>query len=258
MGFLDAFDESAFVEKTSSLTILHLDSMTQKQKEIYNQLTSDPKFEETLTWMHTKTLSELIGVPAGQRVSGRVIDSLMTKYPKHADVHYYIDITDTNNTRYVPRELFSKASQDKTRKFTLFNISSEYRTHMALYSKTFFDPFGRGLNVIHQTPSGEMTEFSMCKLRFYMWARRYHVFDFLKERYEDIARIQKDDQLRQRRNRQRKRTSSQMSEKEPHVRMKYRHVVGTLCPPYDLNPLGVSSNRKLVRCLPPKQQKSFL
>lgn len=214
-------------------TVVSPDEMSAKQREIYDELRRDPKFEENIVWMKTQTLSDLIGAPSdsSQRVSGRVVDSLMTKYPRFEDVHYYIDVTDRAHTRYVSRlQYWAERNTGRTGRYILFNISSAYRSHMNLYSKTFFDPFGRGVEVLHQMKSGEHVTFSMCKLMFYMWARKYHVFDFLRDKYEHIAQIQREDQQRQRVHRIRKRRLTPAVKSRHKPKRKYRNVVGTLCP----------------------------
>lgn len=209
-------------------TIIRPSEMTAKQQKIYEELQRDAHFEENVIWMKTQTIASLIGAPAGHRVSGRVVDSLMTKYPRAEDVHYYIDVTDRPHTRYVSRERFWR-ERDPARQYVLFNISSAYRSHMLLYAKTFFDPFGRGVEVLHRTANGQFLTFSMCKLIFYIWARQNHVFDFLKDKYENIARVQRDDQQRQREYRQHKRRMAAMGVRSHKPKRKFRHVVGTLC-----------------------------
>ena len=210
--------------------IIKPNEMSYKQREIYETLLQDPHLERDIIWMKSQNLNDLIGAPSNQRVSGRVIDSLMTKYPRFSDVHYYIDVTDLNNTIYVPRDCYNDyCKRNPNRILRLFNISSEYRSYMNLYSKTFFDPFSRGVEVLHEMSDGKFVTFSMCKLMFYRWSKKYHIFDFLKSNYVKISQIQREDQQRQRQYRVDKRKSNKLySQHKP--KRRYRCVTAALCP----------------------------
>jgi hypothetical protein len=210
--------------------VIRVSQMTLKQMDVYKELLKEKNLNQQIVWMKTHTLSSLIGASPTHRVSGRVVDSLMTKYPRFCDVHYYIDVTH-DHTRYIPRQeydSFREAHPDH--RLILFNISSEYRSHMNFYSKTFFDPFQRGVEVLHPVGDGQFVTFSMCQLKFFLWAKQNHVFDYLKDNYEDISRIQREDQQRQRQYRIQKRHVRNTNRPHHKPKRKYRVVAGALCP----------------------------
>lgn len=204
--------------------------MSSRQRAIYEQLKQDPRLDDDILWMKRNTLGSLMGIGANRKVSGRIVDALMTKYPRFENVHYYIDVTDPKKTVYVPREQYETyTNANPGRELALFNISSEYRTQMNIYSKTFFDPFSRGVEVLHKLKDGTFVTFSICKLMFYRWSRDYHVFDFLRANYERITRVQREDQQRQRRYRKRKRKMA-LPDAHHKPKRRYRRVEAAFCP----------------------------
>lgn len=211
--------------------VVRPEDMDARQYDVYCELLRVPNLIHHIVWMNTQSLSKLIGADhIRARMSGRVVDSLMTKFPRFSDVHYYIDVTDREHTVFVPRaEYSSYIETHPSHRLELFNISSAYRSHMGMYSKTFFDPFQRGVEVMHPVGNKMYITFSMCRLKFFMWAKQHHVFDFLKSNYVDISRVQREDQYRQRAHRLQKRTAQ-----DTHVAMKtkrkFRVVTGALCP----------------------------
>lgn len=233
--------------------IVDANDMSYKQREIYNSLILEDNLEADIHWMNTQSINDLIGAPDGQRVSGRVVDSLMTKYPKFSDVHYYIDVTNADDTIYIERDDYVKyMDENPSAKLLLFNISSAYRSYMNLYSKTFFDPFSRGVEVIYKLSNGEYVTFSMCKLIFYRWCRKYHVFDFLKKNYANILHIQKEDQRRQRELRllKRKQKDRNIPKTEYKPKRKYKCIKATICPRDNIKPI---TNNKTYRVIPKKK-----
>lgn len=160
---------------TMKKAIVEPHQLNGRELEVYHRIIAlGDQLQEHLIWMD-KALS--------QRISGRMVDSLMTKYPTYCDVYYYIDET-TIPSRYV-------SYKEGNSSMRLFNIATSYRSYMNRYTKQLFDPFGRGTEVLHRQKDGQYITFSLCKVMFYLWARKNHVLDFLLENYENITRVQR-------------------------------------------------------------------
>ena len=122
---------------------------------------------------------------SGRKISGRTIDTLVTRCDKYFNVHYYLDVTDPANARIVDTCSYPG------RKIELFDVGASYRTNMAQFSKTYFDCFGRGDEVTHQLASGEQVGICLCQFMFFIWANRFRVFDFLELHYEQVIGVRK-------------------------------------------------------------------
>jgi len=202
-----------------------------RERDIVRQLAESPTLESEVAWMRSRSLNELIGAPAEQRLSGRVIDALMTKYPRFHDVHYYVDVTDPDHTRFVPREQYAEyLGKNPQCRLSLLNISSAYTTYMNSYSKSCFDPFGRGREVTVRLSSGGEVTFSLCRLMYFRWARKFHVFDYLRHNYDKIASVQREDQSRQRQHRASQKDDGAAGTHARHKpRLKFRCVTAAVC-----------------------------
>lgn len=220
----------------SKKKLLTPDEMNSKQLKTYNKLLVNPKkLDEDIQWLKSKSLPTLIGVTDGN-VSRRIIDALMSKVPKLMDCHYYIDVTDPNDTKYLPREAYHEyMSKNPQAQLVLKSVSNCYRQSMSQHSKTFFDVFERGDNVIHQfQDSGEWTCFSMCNLLFFRWARDNHIFDFIKDHLKLIREVQQQDQKYQREYRKIKHTietipKEKIQKHKP--KRKIAVITPAICPP---------------------------
>lgn len=145
--------------------------LTGREKELYEQ------------W-HDRLDTELVQ----QRIpefSGRILDSVVTKFPKQHTALYYIDERGYQKTRTSDRA-------------TEVNIALAYKEQVSLYSKSCFDPFGRGHDILHETSDGRWLLFSLCKFLFHRWAQSIHLYDFLRDNLAILAQMQRSDQMKQR------------------------------------------------------------
>lgn len=161
--------------------------LTPREQLIFNEITSKPQFEACLNELQNsfaQILSEY-----GCKISGRVIDTAMTKYSKTHSAFYYIDHS-TRPTKYVDASDFEEYSKNHPQHdVRLFCLRSAYKLQMSRYTKTFFDMFGRGKLYTYKGKS-----FSLCRINYYMWAKENHVFEYLKRHYKTISQLQKEDQ----------------------------------------------------------------
>lgn len=122
------------------------------------------------------------------KISGRTIDTLVTRFPKCRRVCYYLDVTDKSDVRIV-----DYANRDG-RTVILFDIGSSYRKRMHQFSKSYFDCFGRGNIVRHTMQSGEEIDMSLCQFTFFIWADRFRVFDFLRSQLDEVVIVRQRSQ----------------------------------------------------------------
>jgi len=169
--------------------VLTIDELSTRAREVYEHILTQCPTDASL-----RAIQLLInqGPPVDQKISGRTIDTLVTRYPRYADVCYYLDITDPTNTFIV-----TKISSDSSRKFMLFDIGASYRKKMQQFSKTYFDCFGRGDEVSHIMTDGSTMTISICKFSFYIWAQRFRVFDFLITNFKMVISVRQQGQKRQ-------------------------------------------------------------
>lgn len=182
-------------------------NLTQREQQVYDQVTSRPNFEQCLKELQT-TFTQLFP-HRGCKISGRVIDTAMTKFPKTQSAFYYIDYS-TKPTTFVDAEDFAAYTEaHKNHDVRLFCLQSAYKLQMSRYTKTFFDMFGRGKLYTYKG-----TTFSLCRINYYMWAKEHHVFEYLKRHYKTISQLQKQDQLLQKAHRQEKRKYGKIQKKK--------------------------------------------
>jgi len=122
------------------------------------------------------------------KISGRTVDTLMTRFPKYHNVCYYLDVTDPDHSTILGGE------STPGRTVILFDIGSSYRNKMHQYSKTYFDCFARGDVVEHTLSCSRKINISMCQFMFYLWARRFQVFEFLKAEFERVIVVRQHGQ----------------------------------------------------------------
>lgn len=158
--------------------------LTLTEKFVYNEIILNAKDEQGL--QHLKNIVEY-GPLKNQDISGRLIDALMTKYPIEHSVTYYLD-TSTEPPKYIkPQEL----DHTQIKYLKPFNISASYQTQMKMYTKTYFDPFGRGVKVYHPLSNGSFMVISLCKFAFFHWANYHGVFHYLQDHLPDILTVKK-------------------------------------------------------------------
>ena len=121
-----------------------------------------------------------------KRISGRTIDTLITRYPKFYDCAYLLDITEADNPSYEIEQ-----PQTPGRKFKTFDIETSYRQYMSVYSKQYFDCFGRGNMIVHELRNGEKLNIILCQFMFFIWVHKFRVLDFLNNNYDKILAIRK-------------------------------------------------------------------
>lgn len=124
-----------------------------------------------------------------KKISGRTIDTLVTRFPRYHNVCYYLDVTDPKNTFIVDSERGGPG-----KRVVLFDIGGSYRQKMHQYSKMYFDCFGRGDEVDHRLESGQVLKLSLCQYTFFVWADRFKVFDFLEQEYSKIVLVRQQSQ----------------------------------------------------------------
>ena len=167
---------------------LHVRDLTPRAREVYDEICKDCPTDASI--LHICRLIEQGPCPK-RKSSGRIVDSLVTTYCRYYDVHYYLDITDPENPTYISAEAYREMSDKATRSFMAFDIKSSYQNQMELYSKGYFDPFRRGIEVWHQLHDQRWIPMSLCQFRFFLWADRFRVFAFLEEHYDKIMAVQR-------------------------------------------------------------------
>lgn len=171
--------------------------LNDKEREIYHGLLRQLDHDEDRLVRLWKLVRD--GPETKHHVSGRVIDTLVTKFPRMNEVSYYLDFSDAVHGcgRYVPREEVSRLKHKSHLHY--FSICSSYRNQMRLHGKAFFDPFGRGTEVYHRLSDGSWMLFSLCKFAFFLWAQQHAVFAFLDRHFEEVTRVQRMDAVRAKR-----------------------------------------------------------
>ena len=156
-----------------------------KQRRIYDAIIASCPTEESLRYVKAKI--DQTHLKGGRKVSGRIIDTLVTRFSMFGDCFYYLDYTDPRDLQMV---LDIETVIDKS-KVKLFDVSNSYGQHMTRYSKTYFDCFSRGVQVKHKLGNGKSIMISLCQFNFYIWALRYKVLDFLSVHYEKVIGVRK-------------------------------------------------------------------
>lgn len=157
------------------------DMLSIRAKEIYKEILLACDTDEKL--LRIKRLVD--GGPVlAKKISGRTIDTLVTRFPRYNNVCYYIDVTERSNTKIIDYPNTSPGQ-----KIILFDIGSSYRQKMHQYSKTYFDCFGRGDEVEHILNSGESVNISLCQFTFFIWADQFKVFEFLESQYDKVINV---------------------------------------------------------------------
>lgn len=182
--------------------VLTVDELPTRAKEIYEQIIHQCPTDEDILKVK-KLIDE--GPPVNKKVSGRTIDTLVTRFPRYHNVCYYLDVTDPKNTFIV------KHSEAPGRKIMLFDIGSSYRKKMHQYSKTYFDCFGRGDEVQHKLSNGTTVNISICQFTFFIWASRFKVLEFLKDEFDRVIVVRQQSQKNTYKPKRRKRRKTKKS-----------------------------------------------
>jgi hypothetical protein len=150
-------------------------------KEIILQCPTDESIHNIVSLINRKK----------DRISGRTIDTLVTRYYKHHSVLYYLDITNMSEIKMVDYEYFLL---NKQRKIILIDICSSYKNKMFQYSKKYFDCFSRGDYIYHTLHSGKIILLPICQFMFFLWVHTFKILDFLDTHYEKIVAIRRTSQ----------------------------------------------------------------
>ena len=161
--------------------------ISEKEKQIYEDLLKDPTIDQQIGRLQSET----------RLVSGRILDSLVTKYPNVADTNYYL--VDGKFSALKPA----------TGDFEQVDLCESYKSHIKKYTKACFDPFGRGHDILHVTKSGQVIPFSLRRFMFHRWAERYGVYDFLAHHFDEVASLQRKGQQQARMQKKSSRKSAQ-------------------------------------------------
>jgi hypothetical protein len=130
-------------------------------------------------------LREIKRLSETAQISGRTVDTLVTRFPKYRNVCYYLDVTDPRQPRIVDTDHI------EGRHVILFDIGESYRKRMQQMSKMYFDCFRRGVEVEHVLQNGETLVISLCQYMFMIWARQFCVYDFLKREIDTVVKVRK-------------------------------------------------------------------
>jgi hypothetical protein len=183
--------------------VLDVSELSTRAREIYGQiLIQCPTDEDILKVKHL--IDE--GPPVDRKVSGRTIDTLVTRFPKFHNSCYYLDVTDPKNSKIVTQPDYPG------RTTMLFDIGSSYRKKMTQYSKTYFDCFGRGDEVEHKLQNGEVINISICQFTFFIWASRFQVFEFLKDQFQKVIVVRQQCQKNTYKPKRRKRRKTKQNQ----------------------------------------------
>jgi hypothetical protein len=194
---------NAKINVTYHKRILSANALSIRARQIYQQIICSCPTDDSIL-----AIKRLIdgGQSTTKKVSGRTIDTLVTRFPRYHNVCYYLDVTDPNNTKIVPY------SDSLDRTIILFDIGSSYRNKMHQYSKTYFDCFGRGDEVEHILSDGNIINMSLCQFTFFIWASRFKVFEFLKDEFERVIIVRQQSQKNTYKPKKRKRRKTKMNE----------------------------------------------
>lgn len=180
--------------------ILQVSDLTIRGQEIFKRIVS--LGERTLLKIYNLIHD---GPSLAKKISGRTIDTLVTRFPRTHDVTYYLNIEDPNNIHIISKPL------ELNKNIVLFDIGNSYRQKMKQHSKEFFDCFGRGDEVEYKLSSGESIGISICQFTFFRWADKFKVFEFLETQYDKIVQVRQQSQknnYQPKRKRKRKITSN--------------------------------------------------
>ena len=166
--------------------LLQVDELSLKATQTYRHIINNCPTDESL--LAIKRLIDDGPNKALKKISGRTIDTLVTRFPRYHNVCYYLDVTDKDNAVIVP---YSMIRKHKNKEFILFDIGSSYRKKMHQFSKAYFDCFGRGDEVSHISESGVVINISLCQYTFFIWASRFKVFEFLQKELDRVIVVRK-------------------------------------------------------------------
>ena len=167
--------------------VITVADMTEDDRVVYKHILS--KCDTDTSILRIKHLIDEGPTSHGKRVSGRTIDTLVTRFQKFRNVQYYIDVRDPNH-RHICDEVPSDMNG-----IILFDISHSYDQKMIRCTKAYFDCFGRGCEIEHVLHSGEIIIMSLCKFNFFIWADEFCVFDYMEKEMDTIVQVKRQTQM---------------------------------------------------------------
>ena len=206
-----------YMELLSSKICVHTEKIVRqvsdmkiRAQEIYKEIIQYCDTDEKILRIHRLITNGPIST--NKKISGRTIDTLVTRFPRDNDVCYYLDITDPDNIVLLDPNISTQEVQRRgkegNRRIILFDIGSSYRSKMYQYTKTYFDCFGRGHQLEHTLHSGGTIPISICQFTFFIWADKFKVFDFLTSQYDPVVIVRKQSQKNAYKPKRKKATSS--------------------------------------------------
>lgn len=134
---------------------------------------------------HILAILKLIenGPIPGRKISGRFLDTAMTKLCEFRDTTYYLDQTNHEHPNIV------KSVNIKGRDIVLFDQTAAYKKNMKFFTKAYFDCFGRGDQTLYTLENGTIKVIILCQFTYYVWAKYHCVFQFIDTEYDNIKRI---------------------------------------------------------------------
>lgn len=145
-------------------------------KYICEQCPTDAHFQSILTLISNGPIPEC-------KISGRMMDTVMTAFAKFRDTSYYLDVSDA--AQFCIVDYIHKSG----RTIILFDVSASYKAMMRRFSKAYFDCFGRGDETLHTLKSGRVVRIILCQFTYFIWAKKYCVFDFIKSQLPHVITI---------------------------------------------------------------------
>ena len=156
--------------------VLQVYELDNKALQIYKQILHLCPSDKAILQIHNL----IHNLAKTKKISGRMVDILMTVYPKIYNSSYYLDISNPSKV-----EIVSYINEN----VILFDIGSAYKRKMNQYSKSYFDCFGRGAGVLHKLNSGKNISIHICQFIFFIWADRFKIFEYLSSKRDVITEL---------------------------------------------------------------------
>lgn len=119
-------------------------------------------------------------------ISGRLIDTAVTAHANKYRPKYYLKWEPGHESwSYCGQKVHPKPGVH----YQEFCLYSSYKKYMNTHSKTYFDPFERGREVLYKSEQdGRLCVVSLSKIPFFDWVDWFCVLDFISEHYDHIQR----------------------------------------------------------------------
>lgn len=148
-------------------------------QEILRECNSDKKLLHIYSIINNGPYSDT-------KLSGRTIDTFVTKYTRYYDTSY--NLKRCKDGTYSLQE---SQSEEKDQDVIHFNVSLSYKRKVRQFSKAYFDCFARGCEVKHTLQNGQVIHITLCQFSFYIWADKFCIFEYLYKHLSDVVKIRK-------------------------------------------------------------------